>query len=99
MGLQTTMVHGAQYKAENGNLREFGSTYRHGVVFAPKQCLYQKKVNGIVSMWCICTCIAIVHMVYILLFILTIHHLPCSVSSQVCLHNFQPSVSLPALIQ
>ena len=48
---------------------------------------------GHVDFVSMCTCFAIVHMVYILLFILTIHHLPRSVSSQVCLHNFQPSYS------
>ena len=45
-GLQTTPVHRAQYRADNGNLCKFGSTYRHGTVFAPKQCLYQKESKG-----------------------------------------------------
>ena len=47
--LQTTAVHGGQYRAENENLRKFGSTYRHGTVFAPKQCLYQEEANGMES--------------------------------------------------
>ena len=48
-GLQTTPVHGAQYRANNGNLRKFGSTYHHSTVFAPKQCLYQKESKGMES--------------------------------------------------
>ena len=42
-GLQTTPVHGEQYTAENGSLRKFRSTYRHGTV---KQYLYQKEAKG-----------------------------------------------------
>ena len=49
MGLQTIAVHGGQYRAENGNLRKFGSTYRHGTVFPLKQCLYQKEAKGMES--------------------------------------------------
>ena len=37
-GLQTTPVHGGQYRAENGNLHKFGSTY------AMVPCLYQSNV-------------------------------------------------------
>ena len=48
-GLQTTPVHGRHYRAENGNLRKFGSTNRHRTVFAPKQCLYQKEAKGMES--------------------------------------------------
>ena len=48
-GLQTTVVHGGQYRAENGNLRKFGSTYRHGTMFVPKQCLCQNEANGMES--------------------------------------------------
>ena len=40
---QTSPSHGGQYRAENGNLRKLGWTYHHGSVFAPKQCLDQKK--------------------------------------------------------
>ena len=35
--------HAAPYRADIGNLRNLGSTYRHGTVFAPKQCLYMKR--------------------------------------------------------
>ena len=48
-GLQPTLVHGGHYRAKNGNLRKFWSTYRHGTVFAPKQCLYQKVAKGMES--------------------------------------------------
>ena len=48
-GLHTTPVHGGQYRAENGNLRKFGSPYCHGTVFAPKQCSYQKEAKGMES--------------------------------------------------
>ena len=41
-GLQTTPSQVSQYRAENGSLRKSGSTFRHGTLFAPKQCLYQK---------------------------------------------------------
>ena len=39
-GLQTTLSHVSQYKAENGNLRKSGSTFCNGTVFALMQCLY-----------------------------------------------------------
>ena len=57
-GLQTTAVHGGQYRAENGNLRKFGSTYCHGTVFAPKQYLHQNEANGMESpkMYFTCWC-------------------------------------------
>ena len=42
-----------QYKAENGDLRNFGSTFRHGTMFAPKQSLYQKEATGMESPKCI----------------------------------------------
>ena len=45
-GLQTTPVHRAQYRDDNGNLCKFGSTYRQSAVFAPKQCLSQKGSRG-----------------------------------------------------
>ena len=47
---QTSAVHGGQYRAENGNLCKFESTYRHVTVFAPKQCLYQKEAIGMESL-------------------------------------------------
>ena len=46
VGLQTTPSHLRQYKAKNGNLWNFGSTFRHGTVFAPNHCLYQKEAAG-----------------------------------------------------
>ena len=49
VGLQTTLSLVSQYRAENGNLRKSGSTFRHGTVFAPKQCLYQKEATGMES--------------------------------------------------
>ena len=48
-GLQTTPTHRGQYRAENGNLRKMGWTYCHGTMFAPRQCLYQKKARGMES--------------------------------------------------
>ena len=56
--LQTTAVLGGEYRAENENLRIFGSTYRHGTMFVPKQCLYEKEANGMAlhqqafTCWC-----------------------------------------------
>ena len=44
--LQTTPSHVCQYRAENGNSRKSGSTFTHGTVFAPKQCLYQNEATG-----------------------------------------------------
>ena len=48
-GLQTTPSDETQYRAENGNLKKSRSTFRHGTVFAPKQCLNQKKATGMES--------------------------------------------------
>ena len=48
-GLQTTPSHVSQYGPENGNLRKSGSTFHHGTMFAPKQCLYQKEATGMES--------------------------------------------------
>ena len=36
-GLQTAPFHTAPYRADNGNLRNLGTAYRHGTVFAPRQ--------------------------------------------------------------
>ena len=47
--LQTTQSHISQCKAENENLRNSGSTFCHGTVFVPKQCLYQKEATGMES--------------------------------------------------
>ena len=38
MGLQTTLFHAALCRADNGILRKFHSTYRHGTVFPPEMC-------------------------------------------------------------
>ena len=48
-GLEMTLSHVSQYRAENGNLRKSGSIFCHGAVFAPKQCLYQKEATGMDS--------------------------------------------------
>ena len=39
-GPQTTPFNGGQYMAENGNMRNLGSTNPHGTAFALKQLLY-----------------------------------------------------------
>ena len=39
-GPQTTPFHGGQYRAENGNMRNFVPTNPHGIAFSPKQWLY-----------------------------------------------------------
>ena len=46
---QTTPSHVSQYRADNGNLQKSGSTFCHGTVFAPMQCLYQKEATGMES--------------------------------------------------
>ena len=48
-GLQMTPSQESQYRAENKILRKSGSTFSHGTVFAPKQCLYQKEATGMES--------------------------------------------------
>ena len=35
-GPETTPLHGGQYRAQNGNMRKFGSTNPHGTAFALK---------------------------------------------------------------
>ena len=35
-----------QYVAENGNLGKSVATFRHGAVFAPKQCFYRKEARA-----------------------------------------------------
>ena len=49
-GLQSTQSHVNQYRAENGNLRKSGSNFRHGTVFTPKKCLYQKESTRMESL-------------------------------------------------
>ena len=48
-GQQTTPSHGGRYRSQNGNLHKLGLTYRHGTVFAPRQCLWQKRATGMES--------------------------------------------------
>ena len=48
-GLQTIASHVSQYRTENENVRKSGSTFSHGTVFTPKQCLYQKEATGMDS--------------------------------------------------
>ena len=57
-GSQTTPFHGGQYKAQNGNIRNFGPTNTHGTAFARKQWLYQKEATGIesIKMYCPSRC-------------------------------------------
>ena len=49
VGPQSTPFHGGQYRAENGNIRNFGHTNPHGTVFAPKQWSYQKEAMSMES--------------------------------------------------
>ena len=53
--LQTSPFHGWQYRAKNGNTRNFGPTNPHGTVFASKQWLYQKEATGMESSKMYCT--------------------------------------------
>ena len=39
-GPRTTPFHGGQYRADNGNMRNFRPTNQNGTAFAPKQWLY-----------------------------------------------------------
>ena len=48
-GQETTPCLAAQYLASNRNFQNFGATYRHGTMFAPKQCLYCKKATSVES--------------------------------------------------
>ena len=53
-GPEITPFNGGQYRAENGNLHKFGSTYWHGTVFPQRECLYQKEATDMESpkMYC-----------------------------------------------
>ena len=55
---QTTPFHGGQYRAQNGNMRNFGPTNPHDTAFASKQWLYQKEATGMESskMYCPSRC-------------------------------------------
>ena len=48
-GPQTTPSHVRRHRAENGNFWRSCPTFRHGAVFAPKQCLYQKEARAMDS--------------------------------------------------
>ena len=48
-GLQIIRIHVSPYRANNANLGNFGASYRHGTMFAPKQSLYQKEALGVQS--------------------------------------------------
>ena len=45
-GAQTTPFHWWQYRAENGNMRNFGPTNLHGTAFPQGECLYQTESMG-----------------------------------------------------
>ena len=45
-GLQTTPSHVRNHRSDNGNLQKSGSTFHHGAVFAPTQCIYQMEATG-----------------------------------------------------
>ena len=57
-GPETTPFQGRQYRAQNGNMRNFGPTNPQGTAFAPKQWLYQKEATGMESskMYCPSRC-------------------------------------------
>ena len=44
-GRQTTPSHGERYRAENGDLRKLGWTYRHGTMFAPRKVYIKRKLQ------------------------------------------------------
>ena len=48
-GPRTTPFHGLQYRAWNGNIRNFGSTNPHCTAFALKEWSYQKEGTGMES--------------------------------------------------
>ena len=48
-GPQSTTFHGGWYRAQNGNMRNFGPTNHHGTAFAPKKWLYEKEATGMES--------------------------------------------------
>ena len=54
---QTTPFHGWYYRAQNGNMRNFGPTNPHGTAFAPKQS-FEKEATGMESskMYCRSQC-------------------------------------------
>ena len=48
-GRQTTPTQGSRYRDENGNLRKFRWTLRHGTLFQPRIYLHQKEATGMES--------------------------------------------------
>ena len=54
-GSQTTPLHGVEYMAENGNMRNFGLTNSYGTAFAPEQWLHKREATGMESSKMICT--------------------------------------------
>ena len=54
---QTTPSLVSQYRAENENLRKFGSIFRYVIVLAPKQCLNHKRK---LQVWRVHKCIPLV---------------------------------------
>ena len=57
-GPETTPFQRRQYRAQNGNMRNFGPTNTQGTAFAPKQWLYQKEATCMESskMYCPSRC-------------------------------------------
>ena len=55
-GLQTTLSHTSQYRAEHGNFWKTGSTFCHGTMFAPKELYNIKNVR----VWRVKKCIPVV---------------------------------------
>ena len=55
---ENTPFHGGQYRAQNGNMRNFGPTNPHGAAFARKQRLDKKESTGMDSskMYCPSRC-------------------------------------------
>ena len=58
VGSENTPFHGGQYRAQNGNMRNFGPTNPHGTAFARKQWLDKKESTGMDSskMYCPSRC-------------------------------------------
>ena len=48
-GRQTTPSQMSRYRVGNGNLRKLGWTYRHDIVFPPRQYTHQKEATGMES--------------------------------------------------
>ena len=48
-GPQSTPFHGGLYRAQNGNMWNFGPTNPQGTAFAPKQWYYEKEDTGMES--------------------------------------------------